>query len=521
MRSGLIEDTEAVSVIIGAMLLIIVVVTAVTALAFIIAGIHEDAAEKAALAAAMDREELDILKITLDDEATIDDFEGVYEVVEGKEGSEIGYRTLNMTPDWDKSANITMKVEQLVDVPNGHALKISGNAGEFIEKTLDENELFEYHPGDELALSLLVHSINPTDNFTVELYKGGSVVASETVSGQHNWDMIAVPTPGFDKMKFKLNADTTGIYLDDISYTNSNYWGECEVTIRNTNIDPCTLKEIAIQVGEATLFVRDYSIFFKEGNKWIKQTFTPHYPYEIPPQQTVPVKINFLKSFGEPREVQRGYPHSLGAIAITGFGNNFARSFAPPVPVAHVNIASEDIGVTYRDVLILDATDSYDPDGYIVEYNWSVFYNDSGTYREHNQLGRVVTANITNLRGIGVDPIKIDLKVTDDTGMATMLSQISGNITIPSSRNFNPPTKLYTNKTEYEEGDKIYVWANDSWNNPVEGVFVKFTPSCNVTLSSLSGVTNATVTVQTVGTNGTVCIESGKLIPIYVNVVKS
>ena len=468
MRSGLIEDTEAVSVIIGAMLLIIVVVTAVTALAFIVSGIHEDAAEKAALAAAMDREELDILGITLYEEATIDDFEGVYEVVEGKEGSEIGYRTLNMTPDWDKSANITMKVEQLVDVPNGHALKISGNAGEFIEKTLDENELFEYHPGDELALSLLVHSINPTDNFTVELYKGGSVVASETVSGQHNWDMIAVPTPEFDKMKFKLNADTTGIYLDDISYTNPSYWGGCEVTLRNTNIDPCTLKEIAIQVGEATLFVRDYSIFFKEGNKWIKQTFTPHYPYEIPPQQTVPVKLNFLKSFGEPREVQRGYPHSLGAIAITGFGNNFARSFAPPVPIAHVDIASEDIGVTYRDVLILDATDSYDPDGFIREYRWVI----DGSSNLYNRTGRKLRLEVNE-----TGPFEIDLKVTDDTGMVSRLSQISGNITIAENRNFNPPVSLeakYTKSTH-----NITAWVNDSWGNGLEGYPVRANVAAN------------------------------------------
>ncbi|HEC56471.1 MAG TPA: hypothetical protein ENI32_01080 [Candidatus Syntrophoarchaeum butanivorans] len=490
MRPCLIEDTEAVSVIIGVMLLIIVVVTAVTALAYIVSGIQEDAAEKAMLAAAMDREELDILGITLYEEAMIDDFEGVYEVVEGKEGSEIGYRILNTTPAWSFSGCTWELREQQVGAGK-YCIRVNGSGGT-LTRTFSE----EFDPG---TVSFWIRS---TDNITLSFGTGGNQTICST--GGVWKKRSATSISPFSEITFTLN--TSEVFLDEISYTNPSYWGGCEVTIRNTNIDPCTLKEIAIQVGETTLFARDYSIFFKEGNKWKKQVFTPRYPYDIPPQQSVPVKLNFLKSFGEPRKVQRGYPHSLGVIAITGFGNNFARCFAPPVPIAHIGIASEDIGVTYRDILILDATDSYDPDGFITEYRWVI----NGSSNLYNRTGRKLRLGVNE-----TGPFEIDLIVTDDTGMVSRLSQISGNITIAENRNFNPPVSLeakYTKSTH-----NITAWVNDSWGNGLEGYPVRANVAANdnaskpVKLEKWSDVTDSngmvTLPVDSGSGNGTVYIS--------------
>jgi len=92
MVRKIIADTKGVSIIVGAMLLIVIVVVGAVAVAQLVSNLQEQAAEKASYKSAVEREELEVLKISLYDGATIDDFEGVYEIIKGKEGTEIGYR---------------------------------------------------------------------------------------------------------------------------------------------------------------------------------------------------------------------------------------------------------------------------------------------------------------------------------------------------------------------------------------------------------------------------------------------
>ena len=103
----------------------------------------------------------------------------------------------------------------------------------------------------------------------------------------------------------------------------------------------------------------------------------------------------------------------------------------PPVPLAEVQVKSEWISSNKtRDYLILDASESFDPDdGFITEYRWAVWNNSTQMIYDYNLTGmkvRPVDLNLTTARNI-----EIDLSVRDDTGMFSNLSHRSGNITIP------------------------------------------------------------------------------------------
>ena len=491
MARKILADTKGVSIIVGAMLLIVIVVTGAVAVAHLVSNLQEQAAEKASYKSAVEREELEIPKISLYDGAIIDDFEGVYEIIKGKEGTGIGYRVLNRSYPYNGWHNTT----NTMDVVNGnrpgagakgsYSLRVNGNAGSNITKTF---EPFDYNG----SLSFWIKSNKNGSIANVTLLNNGVPVCNETINitTEDEWQRNITSTPvKFNEVRFELTTNTT-IYLDDIQYTNPDYWGEIEVTIRNLNIDPCTLREVAIGVGGKSYPVRNYSVYTKRGGEWKKESFTRLYPYDIPAHGTVPIRMNFLSDFGEPLEIPAKQPLSIDVLLITDLGNNFAGTFAPPVPVADVEVETEDIGVAYRDVLILDASDSHDPDGFITEYNWTIYGDDPSP---RYLTGRKIRVYLSN-----EGPFKIDLKVTDDTGMVSRLSQISGNITIPVNRNFNPPVSLDTDKEEYsfnktEGNTTINVSVKDVEGRGVEGILVRFKPlEDKATVNPDSNITNTT-----------------------------
>lgn len=498
-----LKDTRGVSVIIGAMLLIIIAVTAATAVAYMVTNLQRDIEEKESLTTAIELEELDITKISLYKGATIDDFEGVYEIVTGKAEAGIGYRILNKTPKWDSSPGIT-KLELVEDTPLSYGkylLHVRGNG--WISKTF---EPFEYESNENLTLSFWIRVESGSDNVEITLYNDGSETDIKGITVNSSWEEKEFSTSKkFDEVKF--SGIRGNVYLDDLKYTNPGYWGEIELTVRNLNIDKSTLKEIVIKKH----FAHNYSVFTRKG----KVVFTPIYPYDIPAHSTAPVRMNFLTDFGSPVHIKT--TESIETLLITSLGNNFADAFAPPVPVADVEIVTEDLGVAYRDVLILDALESYDPDGFITEYRWEIFvYNKPDDTYEllYNHTGRKLRQELNQ-----TGPFKIDLMVTDDSGMVAKLSEQSGKISIAANRNFNPPVSLYA--IYNEQGDKVIkAWVNDTEGSPVEGIVVNFVcihndnTSIPVTLSQGSAsVTDAGYATTTVtgGAGGTIRVKSGNL----------
>ena len=139
-----------------------------------------------------------------------------------------------------------------------------------------------------------------------------------------------------------------------------------------------------------------------------------------------------FEAFPLPFPVSKNEP--LTVEVITSLINIFKRTFMPPVPLAEVQFETERIvdsggNVSYRDYLILDASESFDPDdGSITEYRWAVWDNSTSIYNYNNLTGmkvRPVKLNLTTCQNV-----EIDLEVRDDTGMVSRLSQRSGNITI-------------------------------------------------------------------------------------------
>ena len=141
-----------------------------------------------------------------------------------------------------------------------------------------------------------------------------------------------------------------------------------------------------------------------------------------------------FETFPPPFPVSKNEP--LTVEVITSLINIFERTFMPPVPLAEVQVRSEWISSNKtRDYLILDASESFDTDGYIVGFNWSI--NGSFVNYPRYQTGITVRANITNSSNYDTGPFYIDLSVTDDTGMTANLAQQSGKIYIPRNENFN------------------------------------------------------------------------------------
>ncbi|NIA11371.1 MAG: hypothetical protein GWP10_16995 [Nitrospiraceae bacterium] len=136
-------------------------------------------------------------------------------------------------------------------------------------------------------------------------------------------------------------------------------------------------------------------------------------------------------TFASPLQVRKN--ESLTVEVITSLINIFKQTFMPPVPLAEVQFETERLvdgdNVSYRNYLILDASDSFDPDGFITEYRWAVWNNTSTLIYNYNLTGMKMRPVKLNL--ITSQNIEIDLEVRDDTGMVSRLSQRSGNITIP------------------------------------------------------------------------------------------
>ena len=423
MAKQLLRDTSGVSIVIGAMILIVVVVSAATGVAYTTSKLQQQYDAQKSLAASIEMEELDMLKITLYENATIDDFEGEYEYCPGKEGTEIGYWMFNDTYPlrWQLSDGSMELVEDPApDTYGTRSLKFTGNNGNFI------NTAFTPFEGSG-SLSFWIKS-NTNGSGVVDVVLNG-VSWTINITEKDKWQKNTTDSCSFDEIKLVLKNNGTTIYFDDLKYHNPYNWGEVEVCMRNLNVDDSTLREISIN----NYWVKNYSVHTSDRKK---KVFTRLHPYTIPAQSFVPIRMNFLRDFDKPVEIERTYPRPVDVLVITSFGNNFMRVFSPPVPLAEVQVKSECIAFTEtRDYLILDASESFDPDGYIVGYEWSI-YCPNDTIFLQNQTGMKVRANITNpIHPAG--PFYIDLNVIDDTGMTANLAQQSGMIYIPENENFN------------------------------------------------------------------------------------
>lgn len=125
-------------------------------------------------------------------------------------------------------------------------------------------------------------------------------------------------------------------------------------------------------------------------------------------------------------------PHATRTISLRGYNSSLKRYSAyvnqtvtipdhPPVAIARLMHRHSNIGSVYDCKVILDASESFDPDGIIAGYQWSFGDGTTGT-------GELVEHLYTscNWNGTCYDPFIVSLTVTDDINPL-----ISDTITIP------------------------------------------------------------------------------------------
>ncbi len=375
------NDERGISVIIGTLMLILITIIAASGLALMVSGMQKDAMERESHLAAVESENLRIIAI---DPA----------------GNSTGW-------GWD-SVNVTIMNLNTAD-SRITAISLNGvHARNYMANGASGD--LDYHRGYPAGYNFKKRVIVPAAgskeiylNFTEQIV----IESNESVDvlgWANNSENYRYPLPNHPRVAYPY-----ALYPDM----------DCDETVYNVT-----------DGGNVTTPTGNYTLDKITGNITLIGTafggsLTNTSSYNI-------TYMTRFDTFASPLRVCKNEPITIEVI--TSLINIFKRTFMPPVPLAEVQFEIERVvdsngSVSYRDYLILDASDSFDPDdGFITEYRWAVWDNSLEIYY-YNLTGmkaRPVKLNLTTSHNI-----EIDLEVRDDTGMVSRLSQRSGNISIP------------------------------------------------------------------------------------------
>ncbi|MDW7732586.1 MAG: hypothetical protein SCH66_09195 [Methanolobus sp.] len=370
--NSFLKDTRGVSVMFATLLLILITIIAASGVAFMVSTMQKDAMDRESHRAAVENEELRIVSI---------------EPVHGNNGS------------W-KAIDITVLNLNTAD---SRVSSIRVNDGYFLHfKAYDDSGIFDvYKDYPEVYSANHRITIPATKSKMIHLNFSDIVIKkSETIS-------TSAWTNNSTDFTYQLKEHPWKAYNGvefDFQVNNTTSMTKCLQTGNFTLDDETqTITFLGNSSGGNLTNTTDYEIFYTVD-------FTS-YAGSAPPEKE-PLRIEL----------------------ITSYINIFKELFTPPMPIAEVQFKVEYLqnanGTrTPNSYLILDASDSRDSDGFITKYKWAV-WKDSGnvTLYDYNLSGMVV-------RPVGIDPyndqnVIIDLELTDDTGMTSRLSQVSGNLTI-------------------------------------------------------------------------------------------
>lgn len=378
MRSSDIHDDHAVTVVFGTLMLILITITVASGIAVMVSTMQKDAMEREEYRVAVANEDLKIVSIQPVVEANSSQWESAKLTL------------LNLNTE-DSSI-------KAISLNNVYASSyLVNNASGTIEKSGDYPVMYNSKrvikvPAQKAAIVYL--------NFSTYTFHASEVIDSSAwMNRSLNYTVKLSNNP--------LDVNPRSFFPD------ANYY----YRLNNTTlpfIDPATNYVIDLDEGNITLLGS-----LAGGSLSNNSVFTLSYNVTMEPFMT-------------PVSVKNNQPVQIKVM--TSYINTFEKFFTPPVPMAKVNFNSERIidtnGTTYQDYIVLDASDSFDPDGYIVAYRWSV-QNTSGTYMYDfsNLSGVVARPGSLNLQNTP-RPIIIDLELVDDTGMVSRLSEVSGAIVI-------------------------------------------------------------------------------------------
>lgn len=225
----------------------------------------------------------------------------------------------------------------------------------------------------------------------------------------------------------------------------------------------------------------------------------------VPATKEVEITLNFTTDFEKNPNLTRA--DTLRVFLFSSYYNIFERTFKPPIADFTMEIQTENLGVAERDVVLLDGSPSTD-DGTIMDWEWRVTENETPVSILKGQKTRFIPPS----RG----PFEIRLVVTDADGM----QGVSPAKILPASSRFLPASYM----TARVAGNEIEVEVLDLNARPVANATVTFIRFYdvhgNLTLSSYAGMTNESgrMNVTVLSGEGTVRVESGKMVPVFVPV---
>jgi flagellin-like protein len=282
-----------------------------------------------------------------------------------------------------------------------------------------------------------------------------------------------------------------------------NNWSSITLTLSNLNTED--VKVIGIAINDH--YTRDYSTVTDTPVEVSAPfNFSKQQYLTLPGTKSQKIRINFTDDFPFTQYIPT--ENQIHVRIMTSIYNTFEKTFKPPNPVFETHIETEDLGVTQRDVIMLDGSRST-ADNAVVRWNWTI--NNATMVIDNTTSGKVVRWN-----PLSSGPFRVWLTVTDDVGM----SRTSSSVDIPANPHFTPPWSL---NAEFDE-PIIKVSVKDINNDPVPDITVSFVKSndkyANLTLeryyntTDLSGTTFVNVTEG----RGTVKVVYGKLPQTEINV---
>ncbi|WP_129582697.1 archaellin/type IV pilin N-terminal domain-containing protein [Methanolobus psychrotolerans] len=367
-----LQDTRGVSVIFGTLLLILITIIAASSVAFMVSTMQKQAMDRESHLTSVENENLKIVSIKPSGNVSV--------------WNTIDLKILNLnTEDSYISA---------IRINDGFFLHFKAYDDSGISGTFDA---YREYPAIYSASHRI--KIPATKSKTVHLnFSDITVEATETI------DTSAWVNNSLD-FTYSLKRHPWEAY-GEVPYISSTYY--------LSNSTEC------IKTGNLSINNENRQIVFFGNESGGSLTNTSDY--------IVSYTIDFTSYAGKaPAENE-----PLKVEIITSYINVFKELFTPPLPMAEVQfkveyIMSSNTTTHPQSYLILDASGSQDMDGFITSYKWAI-WEDSNLVYDYNLSGMVVRPSLNY--PYTANNLTIDLMLTDDDGMTSKLSQVSGNLTI-------------------------------------------------------------------------------------------
>ena len=452
-RLSLFFDERGVSVVFGTLMLILITITAASGLAVMVSAMQKETMERESHLAAVENENLRIISID--------------PVGNSTHWNQVNVTILNLnTADSYITAISMNKIFSKNYMANDETGVLDYYKGYPVIYNYKKRVLIPATRSKEICLNFSGITVNSNEDFDVSEWVDGS---KDYTYSLPNHPVVVYPGvlyPGVEYLETVKNSShsfTSGTdYLMDHQTGNITLLASGDMNIHLSEIIDVTgwvnnsenysyhLPHFPINVGSEEVsnstiphFIQanNYSMNYTAGNITLIGTYfggnmtnsTGNYNITYKASNTI-YNITYMTDF----ETFTPYlplqkKDTIVIEVITSHINIFKQTFMPAVPLAEVQFETERIvdsdgNVFLQNYMILDASRSFDPDGFITGYRWALWNNASELIYDYNLTG--VMARPTKLNLTEAMNVKIDLEVHDDTGMVSRLSQQGGNITI-------------------------------------------------------------------------------------------